>query len=694
MRVLASVLFLSLSAFAQTCVPVATLKPVDSVTATLADDACRLPDGSLFDAYSLTLPTFGQLQLSVSSSDFPVTLFLRDSDGRAVASGASIQQTIERGEYTLLVNAQGPAQSGAYTLTSAFTGEPNTQCRGITRIGPSGTVAGHLADTSCRQLNQLPYDGYLVSILGSGTLSITLSSPNFSGTVTLRDDNGQAAGSDPLSVSASVNGDTDYTIIVAGADPGARGDYQIALAFTPAPGETCHSQGALNSQQTVRGMITESSCQFDAPLLYQYYDLAVPVAGLADLRGTTTSAADILIAILDQNGRLISQDLESGGLQKPILRQQLPAGSYTALVITDTSGVNYSLQFDFSPGPAAACPALTLAAGAPQSGGLAGASSCHAQSAMQDTYTFTTRASGVVDITLTSDDFDGSLLLTDGKGNNFSQSDGDDTQNAHIVANLPAGDYEVNVLSADPGSYNIAYNFTSRAVPDCPGPQNLALNSGFVGQLGSSTCAGSDGQPVDWYQFTTGSDGDVALFMTSTVVDAYLTLTDGNGNVLRRDDNSYGGADAMIVQWLPAGTYTFSASASGGSQTGRYQVNILFADGPRPPGCLPLGDLQPGTTQGSIYITSCQYSDDTFGDIYRIQVLESGNLNIEMDSDSVDSFLILLDPSGNVVDFDDDSAGGANALLTTAVEPGTYYLAAKPFTDQGYVVGPYVLVAR
>jgi len=171
-------------------------------------------------------------------------------------------------------------------------------------------------------------------------------------------------------------------------------------------------------------------------------------------------------------------------------------------------------------------------------------------------------------------------------------------------------------------------------------------------------------------------------------------LTDGQGNVLRRDDNSYGGTDSMIVQWLPAGTYMFNATASGGSQTGQYQVNILFAGGPRAPGCLPLDDLRTGTIQGSLYITSCQYSDDTFADVYTVQVLNAGNLDIEMDSDSLDSYLVLIDPNGNVVDFDDDSAGGNNALLTTPVDVGTYYLIAKSYVAQGYVTGPYVLIVR
>jgi hypothetical protein len=80
---------------------------VDSIAGSLQDGDCRLSDGSVFRVYVLTLPTFGQLRLNTSSNDFPVNAVLRDSDGRMVASGPSIAQTTERGEYTLLINASG-----------------------------------------------------------------------------------------------------------------------------------------------------------------------------------------------------------------------------------------------------------------------------------------------------------------------------------------------------------------------------------------------------------------------------------------------------------------------------------------------------------------------------------------------------------------------------------------------------------
>jgi Bacterial pre-peptidase C-terminal domain len=262
------------------------------------------------------------------------------------------------------------------------------------------------------------------------------------------------------------------------------------------------------------------------------------------------------------------------------------------------------------------------------------------------------------------------------------------------VADLDAGSFSLAALSGDPGNYTITYKFTPHALAACPAPQPLDLNSGFIAILGSGTCHGTDGQPVDWYQFTAPSDGTAALFMTSTALDAYLTLTDSQGTILRRDDNSFGGTDSLLVQWLPGQTYTFAASASGGSQTGRYRVDMQYSPGDRPAGCLPMGDLATGTTQGSLSFTSCQYRDDTFADLYRLQVTTPGNLHIEMDSNSLDAYLELLDDKGNLVDSDDDSGGGTNALLTTMVDAGTYYVVAKPFVDKGYVMGAYVLTAQ
>src|SRR5260370_6449760 len=177
--------------------------------------------------------------------------------------------------------------------------------------------------------------------------------------------------------------------------------------------------------------------------------------------------------------------------------------------------------------------------GVTKAGTLAGVSSCRSLDAMKDTSRFSSASPGTIDITLSSNDFNGSLLLRDAKDNNLTQSDGSANADPHILADVAAGTYSLAALSGDPGNYTMNYKFTPHPLAACPSPQPLDLNSGFIAILGSSSCHGSDGQPADRYQFTTPSAGTAANYMTSSALDSYLTLTDSSGTVLLPDDNSF-----------------------------------------------------------------------------------------------------------------------------------------------------------
>ena len=95
---------------------------------------------------------------------------------------------------------------------------------------------------------------------------------------------------------------------------------------------------------------------------------------------------------------------------------------------------------------------------------------------------------------------------------------------------------------------------------------------------------------MDYYEFTLPSDSVVAAVMTSSAVDGYLTLLDSSGRTLRSDANSYAGKDALIVQFLAAGTYRLAARGSSGmasSGAALYEVDLRTLPGPRPPFCAP-----------------------------------------------------------------------------------------------------------
>ena len=84
-------------------------------------------------------------------------------------------------------------------------------------------------------------------------------------------------------------------------------------------------------------------------------------------------------------------------------------------------------------------------------------------------------------------------------------------------------------------------------VPACTFSQALDLNGGYIQRLNLGSCKAANGQPVDYYGFTLSADSLVLAVMTSSDVDGFLTLYDSVGNVVRTDDNSYGGIDPLLV---------------------------------------------------------------------------------------------------------------------------------------------------
>ena len=73
--------------------------------------------------------------------------------------------------------------------------------------------------------------------------------------------------------------------------------------------------------------------------------------------------------------------------------------------------------------------------------------------------------------------------------------------------------------------------------------------------------------------------------------------------------------------------------------------------------------------------------------------LDSGQMLVaRMDSSIIDSYLILYDESGNIVEYNDDSGGGLNAFLRYyTFEPGTFYLHATVWYNSSQNNGTFSL---
>ncbi|MEX0619728.1 MAG: matrixin family metalloprotease [Pseudohongiellaceae bacterium] len=156
-----------------------------------------------------------------------------------------------------------------------------------------------------------------------------------------------------------------------------------------------------------------------------------------------------------------------------------------------------------------------------------------------------------------------------------------------------------------------------------------------------------------------------ALGLDHTTNHAIMRDSIGNVDRLQTDDIDganarYGGLTACHVPLLPLAP--ISDSLSGGDCT----VQKLMGGG----------------------------TDDSFIDIYRVELDSTTSIAAAMNADTLDSVLLLANAQLEIMALDDNSGGGCNARLTRNLSPGTYYLLANTYVGGspcGEDVGPYTL---
>jgi hypothetical protein len=679
--------------YGQNCVP-GSILPGAQVSGTLSSSSCVLSDGTPYTPYRLTLPVRGQLQLNLTPADGTAALVLRDGTGAQVAIGTAIQQEAEAGTYTVLLNGASPGQAGQYQFQPTFTAEPGMLCTVFPNLGIGQTVAGSLGSSGCTSPDSTPYEAYQVNTFGSGNLSVSVSSSNLNPQVTVRDDSGNTVASATNTVTAPVAAGSQYQVVVSLLDN--PGPYQLATSFQPAPTETCVPQKSFTAPGQDNGAITPSSCAMVIDdngdvQYYNYYLLAVPSTGLLEVSASSSDFQPTL-ALLDGAGNQLALDSGGAGNGDSDIRMQVPAGNYVVQLSSNlAAGGNYGFTYSFTPGAPQPCPpaALSLSpttAGgpiAPVSGTLS-AASCRTNLGLADLYSVTLPSAGMLSFNLSAPFFTSQVAIRDAKDNLVAlNEDVEGLGVSSVSALLPAGSYTIVAAAASgSGAYQLSPAFTAQAVPPCAQMQQLTVNSGYVQSLGASGCFNANGQPADLYQFTLASDSLVAAIMTSTDVAGFLKLTDANGNVLRSDADSYSYNDPMIVQFLKAGTYQLQARAATAGSSGLYQMTLLGTAGVRPPFCAPLAALTAGSTvAGTITYGSCQYTDNTFADVYPLTLAAPASVDLQLTTSAFDPYLVLLDGKGNIVAQGNDGGGTSTAEIAQALAAGSYFLVVKPFND-------------
>ncbi|HVT45939.1 MAG TPA: PPC domain-containing protein [Thermoanaerobaculia bacterium] len=203
------------------------------------------------------------------------------------------------------------------------------------------------------------------------------------------------------------------------------------------------------------------------------------------------------------------------------------------------------------------------------------------------------------------------------------------------------------------------------------------------GALTTADCRLEDGSYVDFYQFEGTAGEVVTIEMTSSDFDTFLVLLDPNLAVVAVDDDSAGGTNSRITFALDiSGTWLIAANSFDGDEFGAY---LLSLRGCGVPACEPIPEsiTCSVTRTGALADPDCTLPDGSFYDVFEFTGIAGTRVTIRMRSAVIDSYLFLLDPSGQVVAQDDDSAGGTDAEMTfTLNATGTWVIIANSF-DEG-----------
>lgn len=676
--------------FAQYCASSETLAPNGSIAAKLDGARCQLLDGSPYAGYRLTLPVRGRLQLEATATDGEVALSLLDAVGVKMARGASIERALEAGTYRVTVSAR-PAQAPAFTLRSTFVAEAGLFCGAFAALGVNQKAAGKLGAGGCLTPDGSPYDAYSIHAFGAGQLEIAAASEEFAPSLVLRDAAGHALAAGDGALVYDAPADSNYTLVVLGA--GKTGAYQLASTFHPVDDDPCRPRASLTASDSKSGTINGQSCAFTVniygdQIAHDLYDVTLAESAAIEINASSTAFTPILY-LFDASGVRIAAEAYSGGRTASVMRLWLPAGSYSLMIASaQTAGGAYTLQYTATPGPAKACATQPLSIGQVGSATLA-ATACRTGFGLSDLYQFTLPTAGSIEFAMQSEAFDTLLALRDDRdGLIVYDDDYQGYSDSYLLADLPAGTYSVAAVSnAGAGAYSLSSRFTAHEIAPCSRVEKLEVNTGAVRTLGFTPCRAQNGQPEDYYEFTLAAPGSVAIVVSSTIIDAFVTLSDASGAVLRTDDNSYGGYDALLVQYLEAGTYRIAVRAAQTSSIASYEIDLLYRAGDRPAGCAPRATLEPGAAvTGGISFTGCQLDTD-FADVYQFTLAEKQAVEARVESADFDAYAILLDAKGNAVTEDDDSGGSGNARLSATLEPGVYHLIARPISQYAYDSG-------
>ncbi|AFG38444.1 hypothetical protein [Spirochaeta africana] len=352
--------------------------------------------------------------------------------------------------------------------------------------------------------------------------------------------------------------------------------------------------------------------------------------------------------------------------------QTLRIGVATSVV--SESG-HYSLRVESS---SAATPLQTAT---PITGRLG---SNHAGQSTPVLYTYQGTAGEVIRIRQESTEFDTYLRISDNTGQIAYNDDADatttDSEIIHYFREPGWIFIEADSFgSFGTGRFTIAVHSLDLDTDYTPG-RRLQPGDEIMGFLAPSDLQIA-GRRAQEFSIEVTSGTEIDLLMRSNAFDAYLIAEAPSGRRYE-DDDSGGGLDAhLIMSAEESGIWRVYAAAwglqSGGNYTLRYRENP------------PMSIVAEFT--GSLLPSGRVYEHRTFQE-HPVQTEAGRRYRVELVSDDFDTYLVVLDSSGQLVALNDDFGGSTNSRVEFEGDGSEYLILAGAF--YGVPAGIYRIEVR
>jgi hypothetical protein len=249
------------------------------------------------------------------------------------------------------------------------------------------------------------------------------------------------------------------------------------------------------------------------------------------------------------------------------------AGAGTVRITASLGGRSGFLDLDVRSADCTGAPVGNVALGQTVSGALSGADCVLPDGTFADAWLLVLDAPGILEIELTSTQFDAYLILTDEDLDIITEDDdGGGGSNALIWRPLPAGRYLVWANSWGPGETG-SYQLAVRRGEPCALTGSLGVGQAVAGTLDEAGCTAGPDRYADWWQLDVESGATVAIDLMSTSFDAYMYLLDADLSYLAEDDDGGSGLDSRITMDLRAGTYYVLVTSYDARESGPYTLS-------------------------------------------------------------------------------------------------------------------------